>query len=149
MFYNVINQDFLPYNLLHTRVICGLDILSFFLSKRILIENLHNTTVKAETCFLFILKLAARRGFVRVVYLMKGMRHNLTFRNKIQKLDHTQIFYCNALQCTIFQFFHMERKQIAPMICRLSSTLHTTARAKNAAIQGLFYTLLKIVLGIY
>ena len=39
----------------------------------------------------------------------------------------------------------MERKQIAPMVCRLSSTLHT----KNTANQGLFHTLLEIVLGIY
>ena len=26
-----------------------------------------------------------------------------------------------------FYFFHTERKQIAPMVCRLSGTLHTTA----------------------
>jgi hypothetical protein len=41
----------------------------------------------------------------------------------------------------------MDIKQIAPVVYRLSSTLQTTARAKNTVIQGLFHSLLNTVLG--
>ena len=69
---------------------------------------------------------------------MEKLRHNLPLRNKIKiKIQNLIIRrYSIVIPYNVhyFQFFYMERKQIAPMVCRVSSMLHTTARAKNTAI---------------